>query len=280
MAATSQREQHVRSRDGTVIAFDRSGKGPAVVIVASALSDRSDATKLAARLSERFSVINYDRRGRGKSGDTKPYAVEREIEDLAALIEEAGGSAFVFGSSSGAVLALRAAASGVPIRKLAVFEPPFRVEPRGALPVGFAQTLQELVAAGRRSKAVTLFMWREVGVPRPFVFLMRLMPGLWRKLKAMAHTLPYDYAVMGGTTAGEPLDRDEWSSVTAPTLVIDGGKSPVRMRTAAAALAEILPGARLQTLEGQRHSAVVAASKPLVDVLVRFFEGPDPSGRP
>jgi pimeloyl-ACP methyl ester carboxylesterase len=272
MAETEQRERQVRSRDGTVIAFDRLGVGPAVVLVASALSDRSDAAKLAGRLSERFTVINYDRRGRGKSGDTRPYAVDREIEDLAALIEAAGGSAFVFGSSSGAVLALRAAASGVPMRSLAVFEPPFRVEPSGALPEDFPHTLERLVSSGRRGKAVALFMSREVGVPRPFLLLMRLMPGLWRKLEAMAHTLPYDYAVMGRTTAGEPLDHEEWAAVTVPTLVINGGKSPARMRGAAVALAEVLPDSRLHTLESQRHSAVVTASKPLVDVLTDFFE--------
>jgi pimeloyl-ACP methyl ester carboxylesterase len=219
--------------------------GPAVIVVASALSDRSDAAKLAGRLSERFTVINYDRRGRGKSGDTKPYAVDREIEDLAALIEAAGGSAFVFGSSSGAVLALPAAASGVPMRSLAVFEPPFRVEPSGALPEDFAHTLERLVSSGRRGKAVSLFMSREMGLPRPFLLLMRLMPGLWRKLEAMAHTLPYDYAVMGRTTAGEPLDHEEWAAVTVPTLVINGGKSPARMRGAAVAVAEVLPDSRL-----------------------------------
>ena len=272
MAETAQRERQVSSRDGTVIAFDRSGRGPAVVVVASALSDRSDAAKLAGRLSERFTVINYDRRGRGRSGDTKPYAVEREIEDLAALIEAAGGSASVFGSSSGAVLALRAAASGVPMRSLAVFEPPFRVEPSGALPEDFAHALEGLVSSGRRGKAVSLFMSREVGVPRPFLLLMRLMPGLWRKLEAMAHTLPYDYAVMGRTTAGQPLDREEWAAVTLPTLVINGGKSPARMRNAAVALADVLPHSRLHTLENQRHSAVVTASKPLVDVLTDFFD--------
>jgi pimeloyl-ACP methyl ester carboxylesterase len=142
----------VISADGTPIAFERTGQGPAVILVASALADRSDAAKLAGLLAERFTVINYDRRGRGDSGDTSPYAVEREVEDLDALIQAAGGSASVFGSSSGAVLALRAAASGLNITRLAVYEPPFRVDGE-PLPAGFQVQLEQLLGAGRRGDA-------------------------------------------------------------------------------------------------------------------------------
>lgn len=148
-----------------------------------------------------FTVINYDRRGRGDSGDTGPYAVEREVEDLDALIQAAGGSASVFGSSSGAVLALRAAASGLNITRLAVYEPPFPVD-GDPLPAGFQVQLEQLLAAGRRGGAVKHFMRTDMGVPAVILIFLRLLPGTWGKLTAMAHTLPYEYAVMGDTLAG------------------------------------------------------------------------------
>lgn len=151
-----------------------------------------------------FTVINYDRRGRGDSGDTGPYAVEREVEDLDALIQAAGGSASVFGSSSGAVLALRAAASGLNITRLAVYEPPFPVD-GDPLPAGFQVQLEQLLAAGRRGGAVKHFMRTDMGVPAVILIFLRLLPGTWGKLTAMAHTLPYEYAVMGDTLAGRPL---------------------------------------------------------------------------
>jgi pimeloyl-ACP methyl ester carboxylesterase len=264
----------VRSSDGTTIAFDQSGKGPVVILVAAALSDRSGTTQLAALLVPHFTVINYDRRGRGESGDTKPYTVEREVEDLEALIDEASGSAFVFGSSSGAVLALEAT-SKLPTRitKLAVYEPPFIVDDsRPPVPEDFATHAAELVSAGRRGDAVEFFMTRAVGVPAEFVAQMKEYP-MWAAMEAMAHTLAYDGIIMGDTQSGKPLPTRRWASVTAPTLVMDGGASPAWLRNAAQALAGILPSAQHRTLKGQDHSVAVMAPEALVPVLEEFFKG-------
>ena len=265
-------EQTVKSDDGTTIAFETIGTGPPVILVASALSDRSDARKLATLLAPHFTVVNYDRRGRGASGDTAPYAVEREVEDIAALVREAGGSAFLFGSSSGAALALEAVARGVAVEKLALFEPPFVVDvndPRP--PADFATNVDRLIAADRRAEAVTYFMTKGIGMPAVFVWMMRLMPRTWANLKAMAPTIPYDIAVMGDTREGKPLPLDRWTSVTAPTLVMDGGKSPPHMRHAAAALVEVIPGAQHRTVDGVSHGAVVMAPKRLAPALREFF---------
>jgi pimeloyl-ACP methyl ester carboxylesterase len=157
----------VISRDGTAIAFDRSGQGPVLILVTGAIATRSDAASLAARLSPHFSVFAYDRHGRGESGDTPPYAVEREVEDLDALITEAGGSAFVYGHSSGAALALEAARRlSTKITKLAVYEPPFIVDDsRPPVPKDYLTRLTELVSSGRRGDAVEYFATKGVGVP-------------------------------------------------------------------------------------------------------------------
>ncbi|MER6990483.1 alpha/beta hydrolase [Saccharopolyspora hirsuta] len=263
----------VRSQDGTEIAFEESGSGPAVVLVSSALADRSDARKLAALLAEHCTVINYDRRGRGESGDAAEYAVEREIEDIAALIEHAGGSASLFGSSSGAVLALRAAAAGLDVERLAVYEPPFVVEEGDfGPPRNFPQQIGALLAEDRPGDAVKHFMTRAQGMPSFVVNAMRLVPGVWSGLKAMAHTLPHDIAVMGDTQQGRPLDAEEWP-VTAPTLVLTGGKSPAGFHAAARAITELLPTAEHRSLPGLNHGAVVMAPKKLAPPLVEFLRG-------
>ena len=203
----------VRSADGTPIAYDKLGAGPPVILVGGAFSFRRyrRSVELAELLAEHFTVFNYDRRGRGDSGDTAPYSVEREIEDLAALIELAGSRSCVWGQSSGGVLALRAAAAGVAIEKLAVFEPPFRLDSDGdAPPADFATRLGQLVAADRRNQAVKYFMTKGMGAPGFFISLMRLSPQMWSRLTAVAHTLPYDVAVMGDTTEGKPLSPADW----------------------------------------------------------------------
>ena len=266
--------RNVRSSDGTAIAFDQSGQGPVVILVASALSDRSNTTQLAASLSPHFTVINYDRRGRGESGDTKPYAAECEIEDIEALIDEAGGSAFAFGHSSGAVLALEAARL-LPskITKLAVYEPPFVVDDsRPPVPEDFATHAAELVSAGRRGDAVEFFMSRAVGVPAEFVAQMKEAP-MWAAMEEMAHTLAYDGTIMGDTQSGKPLPARRWASVTTPALVMDGGESPAWLHNAAQALAGILPNAQHRTLKGQDHSVAITAPEVLAPVLVEFFKG-------
>jgi pimeloyl-ACP methyl ester carboxylesterase len=262
----------VTSKDGTAIAYEHSGNGPAVILVASSLADRSDTKRLAGLLATQFTVINYDRRGRGRSSDTPPYHVEREVEDIAALVDEAGGSAFLFGSSSGAVLALRAAASGLSVTKLALYEPPFRVDQSGPLPPkDLDRQIAQLIADNRRSDAVRLFMIQAIGVSRPMVAVMRLIPGVWSKLKAMAHTIAYDIAIMGDTQSGTPLRRDEWAGVNAPTLVIDGGKSSAGQRHGGQALVDVLPNAQHRTLPGQGHAAPVMAPKKLAPLLIEFF---------
>src|SRR6266704_5313300 len=182
----------VISKDGTPIAFDQSGQGPAIILVASATATRLDEASLAAALAPHFTVFAYDRRGRGESGDTAPYAVEREVEDIDALITEAGGSAFVFGHSSGAVLALEAARLlPTKITKLALYEPPFIVDDsHPPSPPDYASRLMELVSSGRRGEAVEYFM-TEVGTPAEMVAQMRQSP-MWLGLEEVAHTLAYD----------------------------------------------------------------------------------------
>jgi pimeloyl-ACP methyl ester carboxylesterase len=259
----------VRSKDGTAIAFDRSGDGPSIILVGGAMSTRSASVPLAALLAPHFTVFAYDRRGRGDSGDTAPYAVEREVDDLAALISEAGGSAFVFGHSSGAALALEAA-RGLAITKLALYEPPFIVDDsRPPLPGDYVTQLNELIAAGRRGDAVAYFMTTGVGVPGDMVAQMHHDP-MWPALEDVAHTLPYDGTIMGDTMRGNPLPLKRWASVTVPTLVMDGGESPAWQRTAVQALVDVLPHAQRRTLEGQTHGVAPDALAP---VLEEFFAG-------
>src|SRR5229473_8283721 len=185
----------VISKDGTPIAFDQSGQGPAIILVAGATATRLAEASLAAALAPHFTVFAYDRRGRGDSGDTAPYSVEREVEDIEALIKEAGGSAFVFGISSGAALALEAANRGLAIRQLALYEAPFIVDDsRPPIPNDFLARLDELISSKRRGDAVRLFM-KLVGVPGIFILLMRFMPA-WSKLTAVAHTIAYDITIV------------------------------------------------------------------------------------
>jgi pimeloyl-ACP methyl ester carboxylesterase len=261
----------VTSKDGTSIGYTRTGSGPAVVLVDGALCYRGSSPNdsLAEELARHFTVYTYDRRGRGESGDTPPYDVEREYEDLAAVIEAAGGSAHVYGISSGAALSLAAANHGVPVERLAVFEAPFVVDDsRPPVPADIAERTRALVAAGERGTAVALFMRRAANLPGPVVAMMRLMP-FWRRLKAVAHTLPYDYAALGDDTGlGRPLPAYRWENVTAPTLVMAGGKSPLAMQTAMRALAGVVPGAVYRTLEGQTH---VVKARALAPVLTEFL---------
>jgi pimeloyl-ACP methyl ester carboxylesterase len=259
----------VRSRDGTRVAFERTGSGPPLILVDGALCWRESgpARKLAAELADRFAVIAYDRRGRGESGDTPPYSVQREVEDLEALIGEAGGRAHVCGISSGGVLAMEAARAGAAINGLVVYEAPFIVDDsRPPAPSSYVSDLNEHLAAGRRGAAVKRFM-RLVGMPAPLVAVMPLMPA-WRKLKGVAHTLPYDAACMGDTQSGRPLDADHWGGVTVPTLVLVGGKSPEWMRNGMRSLAELLPDGRLEVLEGQTH---MVKAKAVAPALKEFF---------
>ena len=222
----------VTSKDGTRIAYEQSGAGPAIILVVGAFNDRSAGAPLAQSLEPHFTVFNYDRRGRGDSGDTQPYTLQREIEDLDALIAQAGGSASVFGYSSGAILALRAAASGLAISRLALYEPP----PTGARAGMLAPQLKELISAGRRGDAVELFQIEAVGIPAAYVTQMRTAP--YRPaLEKIAHTLVYESLLLGALPAGivasvrvPALVR---SATAAPTMAAARRSVPPRPRYAA-----------------------------------------------
>jgi pimeloyl-ACP methyl ester carboxylesterase len=244
----------VTSKDGTVLAVDRTGAGPAVVCVGGALNDRHSTGWVAARLTG-FTAYSYDRRGRGDSGDTPPYAVEREIEDLAAVIEEAGGAAMVYGMSSGAVLALRAAAAGVPITRLALYEPP----PAIAAGSDYTARLAAAIDAGRPGDALELFMTCVVGIPPEAVTGIRQSP-MWPAMEALAPSLRYDDAVMS--------DIPPVSAVTIPVTVLTGGASPALLREAGQALAAALPNAEVQELPNQTHDVDPAA---LATALIEVF---------
>jgi pimeloyl-ACP methyl ester carboxylesterase len=255
----------VQSEDGTEIAFDRSGEGPPVVLVGGVLGDRSQQAPVADLISGRFTVFNYDRRGHGASDLTEPYAMEREVEDLAAIVHEAGGSAFVYGTSGPGVLALEAARLGVPITRLVMWEPPYVVDSsRPPVPPDYPTQLAALLAEDRRGDMVELFMTKAVGLPAEFVAPMRQAP-FWAAQEAAAHTLIYDAELMGGDNSF-PVGR--FASVGVPTLVLDGGTTPWLTR-AADTVAGDLPNAQRRTLPGQPHNVAPEAIAP---VLEEFFD--------
>jgi pimeloyl-ACP methyl ester carboxylesterase len=256
----------VTSRDGTIIAFDRSGHGPAVILVGGAFQHRAfdpRTAELAERLADHFTVLNYDRRGRGDSGDTPPYAVDRELEDLEAVIEEAGGTAFLYGSSSGGNLALTAALRGLPATRLALWEPNFLVDAsRPPLPSDYVAQLEERVLAGRRGDAVEYFLTAAVGLPGEFIARIRDAP-MWSAMEEVAHTLAYDGRIVDGFR----LPADQLGSVRAPALIMAGGQAPW-LRSGAEALAQALPDGEFRLLDGQGHDVAPEAIRPVV---VEFF---------
>jgi pimeloyl-ACP methyl ester carboxylesterase len=261
------------SRDGTSIAYSRAGGGEPVVLVDGALNDRAlngPNPRLARLLASQFTVFTYDRRGRGESGDTQPYALDREVEDLQAIIDAAGGTVHVYGISSGGALALEAATRLSSIRRLALYELPFVTDgSRKPVPDEFAAQLGEMIAADRRGDALRYFFTVGVALPGAMVTLMRLMPA-WSKLKALAPTLPYDAQFIRGTGSGGPLPAERWANATVPTLVLAGGKSPAWMQNAMRALADVLPNATHRTLDRQTH---IVKAKALAPVLSEFFRG-------
>jgi len=254
----------VLSKDGTSIAFDRLGEGPPVILVVGAFSARATGAPLATFLARSFTVFNYDRRGRGASGDTLPYAVDREVEDLAALIAEAGGAAAVFGYSSGAFLALQAAARGLAITRLALFEPPYLADTGEHLESpDHAAVLAELIATGRRGDAVEYFQTQIVGIPEEIVVQLRLAP-FRPALEAIAHTLVYEATLLGDRSLPTELAR----ALTIPTLVVAGGASMPFMRVTAHALANGLPSGQAQVLEGQTHDIEPAVLGPVLEAFL------------
>jgi hypothetical protein len=258
--------EKVTSADGTSIAFDRLGAGPAVVLVCGGSVDRMSNAPLAALLAEHFTVYNYDRRGRGDSGDAEVYAVEREFEDLDAVFAAAGGSACLYGTSSGAALALLATASGRPVERLALWEPPYILEGgRPRPPANTADIFRDFVAAGRRDAAAEFFMTEVVGLPAEFVAMAKASPW-WPAQEAIAHTLAYDATVMGDYSVPVEAARQ----VTVPTRVLTGGASwPWMVEGNQALVAELADGSH-RTLDGQEHNVDPAV---MARALKEFFGG-------
>jgi pimeloyl-ACP methyl ester carboxylesterase len=254
---------HVSSKDGTDIAIDRTGDGPPVILVCGGSVDRWSNAGVATQLAPRFSAWNYDRRGRGDSGDTKPYAVDREIEDIEAVLKAAGGTAFLYGSSSGAALALLAAARLRGITKLALWEPPFILDPAARPPADQVQQYELMLAEGRRGDAAEYFMAKVVRMPPEFVAQARSMPW-WPAQEALAHTLAYDARIMGDYS----LPQRQAASVKIPTLVLTGGASFPFMHETAKALVEALPKGQHRLLEGQEHNVAPEVIGP---ALAEFF---------
>jgi pimeloyl-ACP methyl ester carboxylesterase len=257
----------VTSADGTEIIFDRSGSGPVIILVHGAVTGRAHPalSAVAAALAPWFTVVNYDRRGRGASGDTHPYTVDREVEDLAALIQASGGSAMVFGGSTGAGLAVRAAARTSAIIKLALWEPPYHVSADAPeLPGDFAGQLDDLVSQGCRADAVELFMVKAAEVPPGILATMRTEPS-WPETEAVAHTLIYEAAVMG---PGNALPTALLSALTQTTLVLTGENSPAWIIRTGKAVCASIPHATHRVLEGQTHNV---APQVLIPELLEFF---------
>jgi pimeloyl-ACP methyl ester carboxylesterase len=252
----------IRSRDGTTIAYSRTGEGPPLILIDPAGGFRvaSPISALAGRLAGSYTVITYDRRGRGESGDTPPYAVEREVDDLSGLIDIVGGGALVYGFSSGAVLALHAAAAGIPIRKLALLEPPIPTD-EDPPDLTLGPGIERLVAEGRRGDAVELFQ-RSIGVPDEYIAGMRDEPW-WAALESVAHTLAYD-CVVTSTITDKVLRR-----VAVPTLILDSTGSDDRFGGWARRIADRIPNAVQHSLPGEWHGV---APDVLTDALIDFFE--------
>jgi pimeloyl-ACP methyl ester carboxylesterase len=263
----------VTSADGTRISYDSVGDGPPLILVAGATQYRAvDQTtpELQRRLAEGgYTVINYDRRGRGESGDTVPYAPEREFEDLQALVAAAGGEAAVYGMSSGAILAVEAAARDVRMSKLVMYEPPCLLDRDGPEPIDdYVETLEAFTRAGKPGDAMAYFLEVVAEVPAEAIEQFRASPA-WPAFEAVGHTIAYDGRIMDPFSKGEPIPSGRWSSATQPTLVIAGGDSPEWMQSVAAKVAEALPVGEVRILPGQTHEFDPAVLAPAMLEFVR-----------
>ncbi|MEP6986858.1 MAG: alpha/beta hydrolase [Chloroflexota bacterium] len=273
----------VISKDGTSIAYDCIGSGFPLILVTGALGVRGDSSKdeLVNRLKDHFTVINYDRRGRGDSSDTLPYTPQREIEDIDALISAVGGSAYLHGMSLGAILVLEAAAKlPTKVKKISLYEPPFIIDDsRPPLPKDYVQQLNQAVAEGKSGDAVEIFMTQALLIPAEFVSMMRnapmaqtfpegVKPPEWSDMEKVAHTLAYDGEIVQDFLAGHPLPKKRWAAYTSPGLVIVGGNSEPFFRDGAKSLANDIPNIKVRVLEGQDHAVSPAALAP---VLIAFF---------
>lgn len=255
------------SPDGTQIAFTTAGNGQNIVIVLGALNSRKSGARLAKSLSPHFTVTNYDRRGRGSSTDTAPYAVAREVEDLRAVLDSLGGDVHLYGHSSGAAVVLQLAAQGHPrLRKLAIYEAPYvTTEAEIADAREYNLQLLALLAAGNNSGAVALFI-SHVGVSDKQIAALKLMP-MWKGLVAMASTLAYDSEILGN---GHSIPHDVLHRVEVPSLVMHGSRGAKPMAAAASEIAGTIPNARLLTVEGQDHGVSPKVVAPLLE---EFFSG-------
>jgi pimeloyl-ACP methyl ester carboxylesterase len=266
-SATAGNVAFAASNDGTRIAFEKVGEGPALVIVGGALSQRNGGKPLASKLKDRFTVYTYDRRGRGESSDTKPYAVDREIEDVGALIAQAGNKAYLYGVSSGAALVLQVAAKLGPekVPKLAVYEAPYGQSERD---FNEQKTrINQLVQTGKPGEPAAFFL-SAIGTPPPVLEDMKRSPE-WEGIKKIDFTLAYDYAILGSGSVPDTVKR-----IAVPSLVMDGEKAMPFIRSSADRLAELIPHAQRKTLKGQTHQAAPEVVGPL---LIAFFE-PEPTG--
>ena len=257
--------EKVTSNDGTKIAYDMTGKGPALILVLGALNSRKSGAKLAKLLAARFTVISYDRRGRGNSTDTAPYSPQCEVEDIEALIGEVGEPVCLYGHSSGAALALEAAIKlRKKIGKLAIYEVPYTLDKNARKAANeYHKALKMLLAAGRKDDAVALFV-RSVGVSDKQIQAMKRMP-MWKGLEKLAPTLAYDSEVLG---KGHALPAARLSHITIPTLVMHGGAGAPFMRDVAREISEAIPQAQLRTLARQTHGV---SPKVLAPILEAFF---------
>jgi pimeloyl-ACP methyl ester carboxylesterase len=265
---TAKSLHSITSKDGTRIAYEKHGNGPALVLVPGALCDRNCASmpRLVALLAKSFAVYQFDRRGKGDSGDTQPYSVDREIEDIDAFIDKAGGKSYLYGHSSGGALALEAAARlGDKVKRLALYEVPYNDDPTAQNAwKDYIHQLTELLAAGRNGDAVALFM-RYTGVPAGQIEGIRHAP-FWPGMEAMAQTLAYDHTTILGETAAIPVKTA--ARIAVPTLVMSGAFSYPFMHQTARTLSRTIPHARLMMLEGQTHDVTPEALAP---VLAEFF---------
>jgi pimeloyl-ACP methyl ester carboxylesterase len=253
----------VTSADGTTIAYERTGSGPAVIVVSNVAEDRTGVAGIAAELAKDFTVITFDRRGRGASGDPQPYDPRHEIGDIAALIDVVGAPVALTSGSGGCGLVLDAASAlGDRVSALYLFEPPFIVDDsRAPAPEGYVEHQEALVAAGRRDEAVEYFMTEMIGVPAEYLPMMREDPS-WAQMAAYAHTYAYDGRILRGLQDGTPLPTDRWR-IDAPVAVAVTGNGEEFIRRGAQALAALLPDATVLTLADHDHSAFWMAPEPV-----------------
>lgn len=264
--------EKLQSKDGATIAYEHIGTGPALILITTTAEDHHSLSGLATQLARNFTVYNYDRRGRGESGNPQLYDPAREIEDLDTLIDIAGGKASLASGSGGCVLALDAATTlGPKAEYLYLYEPPFIIDDsRPPVPANYVEHVTQLVKEGKRSEAIEYFMVQAVGVPTEYIAPMKADPS-WEIMSGYAHTLAYDGRIVKGTQDGKPLPRDRWH-IQVPTAVVVGENSPSFFHSGAQALVDLLPAGSYQVLNGQDHSAFWMAPEVITQAIINFIK--------